>query len=394
MTYSALMQHVPCTLVTGFLGAGKTTLINQLLTTKPVDERWALLINEFGRIGIDGAFLNNRQNPHQNNQNNNQNNLDNNIAIREVSGGCICCTSQLPLQIALTRLLTEHRPQRLIIEPTGLAHPHELVRQLSAPHWQTALNMRAVITVLSGAQWQQEKYRHHEGFLAHIQAADVVVINRYAALSATCQQDLQHWITNLNPQASLIWALSDTATTDEAALLSDQLCIPLQLPSKMMRQQAKTSQTQARISLTPPAHIALKTPTTSHNDELITTNNELPYRYHDEQQGMLVAGWRLPPQWQFDEGTLQQWLLQLPHWQRIKGVVHTVDGWLQLNFTPDSLTTIHTNAQVDSRLEVILLTENVIHTQKNHDDNNKTHPQPLAINWEAYDNELMALIIK
>ena len=123
-----IFQNIPCTLVTGFLGAGKTTVINQLLATKPHDERWALLINEFGRIGIDGALLASSQ----------DNDLEQkNIAIREVSGGCICCTSQLPLQIAISRLLSEHHPQRLLIEPTGLAHPRELILQLSAPHWQT-----------------------------------------------------------------------------------------------------------------------------------------------------------------------------------------------------------------------------------------------------------------
>ena len=129
-----IFQNIPCTLVTGFLGAGKTTVINQLLATKPNDERWALLINEFGRIGIDGALLASSQ----------DNDLEQkNIAIREVSGGCICCTSQLPLQIAISRLLSDNHPRRLLIEPTGLAHPRELILQLSAPHWQTALDRKS-----------------------------------------------------------------------------------------------------------------------------------------------------------------------------------------------------------------------------------------------------------
>ena len=120
-----IFQNIPCTLVTGFLGAGKTTVINELLATKPSDERWALLINEFGHIGIDGSLLASSQ----------DNNFEQQkIAIREVSGGCICCTSQLPLQIAISRLLSEHNPQRLLIEPTGLAHPRELINQLGAPH--------------------------------------------------------------------------------------------------------------------------------------------------------------------------------------------------------------------------------------------------------------------
>ena len=197
-----IFQNIPCTLVTGFLGAGKTTLINHLLTTKPTEQRWALLINEFGRIGIDGTLLKGAdwwQTAQET------------IAVREVSGGCICCTSQLPLQIAISRLLSEHKPQRLLIEPTGLAHPRELVQQLSEPHWQTALQMQAVLTVLNAKQWQQAKYREHEGFAVHVQEADALIINRYDHLSANEIQTLQAWIATLNPHAIIIWAAHEPA---------------------------------------------------------------------------------------------------------------------------------------------------------------------------------------
>lgn len=378
MTSSAIIQNIPCTLVTGFLGAGKTTIINQLLATKPADVRWALLINEFGRIGIDGALLKGRQNDVE---------KPNTIAIREVNGGCICCTSQLPLQIALTRLLSEHRPQRLIIEPTGLAHPHELVKQLSAPHWQTSLSMQSVITVLSGFQWQQEKYRSHEGFQAHVQAADVVIINRYEQLDATCQQDLLTWIGTLNAQASIIWAAPNDASSE---LTVAQLSMQLNQPSASISKQRTTQSNQSRISLTLPNHLLTNVPNTG-NSAAVPMDDELPYRYHDEQQGMLLAGWRLPSHWMFAVNELQQWLLQLPNWQRIKGVVHTSDGWQQLNFTPDSLTITTTSAQIDSRIEVILLAD----TDNSHINSkvSKNERQPL-IDWDVYDHELMALLAK
>ena len=378
MTSSAIIQNIPCTLVTGFLGAGKTTVINQLLAIKPFDVRWALLINEFGRICIDAALLKGRGHGVEE---------QNTIAIREVSGGCICCTSQLPLQIALTRLLSEHRPQRLIIEPTGLAHPHELVKQLSAPHWQTSLSMQAVITVLSGLQWQQEKYRSHDGFQAHVQAADVVLINRYEQLGATCQQDLITWIGALNAQASIIWAASNDMPK---ALTVTQLSTQLSQPSASISKQRAIQSSQSRISLTLPNHLMTSVPSAS-NSAAGTMDDELPYRYHDEQQGMLLGGWRLPPHWVFTAEELQQWLLQLPNWQRIKGVVHTSDGWQQLNFTPDSLTITTTSAQVDSRIEVILLDD----ADSSHTNSivPKNERQPL-IDWDVYDHELMALLVK
>ncbi len=379
-----MIQNVPCTLVTGFLGAGKTTLINQLLSTKTIGARWALLINEFGRIGIDGALLTQDNSDQQD------------IAISEVSGGCICCTSQLPLQIALSRLLSEHRPQRLIIEPTGLAHPRELLRQLSEPHWQTALNMQAVIAVLSAVQWQNPKYRDHEGFQAHICAADVIVINRYKQLSATCQQEMQAWITELNPQAQLIWAqLPEASETALLKSITDKLTRQLNTSSQILSQQTG-SLSHSRIRLQPP--MQLLTPKTSAISTDIVQDETLPYRYHDSQQGifqqnMTVGGWRLPAEWVFDADALQQWLLALPEWQRIKGVVNTSDGWLQLNFTPDSLSTATTSAQVDSRLEIILLSKKGSDTSVEKTTNDKNQPQESQENRAIWDDELMALIL-
>ena len=396
---STIFQNIPCTLVTGFLGAGKTTVINQLLATKPTDERWALLINEFGRIGIDGALLASSQ----------DNTAEQgSIAIREVSGGCICCTSQLPLQIAISRLLSDHHPQRLLIEPTGLAHPRELIRQLSAPHWQTALKMQAVITVLSGVQWQQVKYRTHEGFQAHVRDADVLVVNRYDQLNAGEKQALIEWIATLNSQASIIWALSEPMTTDTteasdvglteayAAALNTQLSKPSQVISAQ-RKVAIARPQRSTVSLQPQIHsltIASSASTAiDESDTQISTDTDLPYRYHENQQDLTLAGWRLPASYMLNADDLQNWLLALPNWQRIKGVVHTSDGWLQINFTPDSLTTSTVETQPDSRLEIILQLKDTFDTAVETIDSQYPPKSSTAIDWEACDRELMAMVI-
>lgn len=398
--------------MTGFLGAGKTTVINQLLAIKHADERWALLINEFGRIGIDGALLASSQDGMAE---------QDKIAIREVSGGCICCTSQLPLQIAISRLLSEHHPQRLLIEPTGLAHPRELIMQLSAPHWQTALDMQAVITVLSGIQWQQDKYRHHDGFQAHVRDADVLVINRYAQLSDNEKQAMQQWIAKLNAQVKIIWAAFPQAAPDIANLshthLSEsnmlELNTQLTKPSHVISKQRTVNIAHAQKSIInlPSQSNALSTALSSNaftgrDNAQTDTDIELPYRYHEKQQDTLLAGWHLPAEYILKADDLQNWLLNLPNWQRIKGVIHTSDGWLQINFTPDSLTTSTVDAQVDSRLEVILQ----LHEDSDNDNNTALEASDrseekdktaflssiesrAAIDWDACDLELMAMVI-
>ncbi|KRU23257.1 cobalamin biosynthesis protein P47K [Psychrobacter piscatorii] len=394
-----IFQNIPCTLVTGFLGAGKTTVINQLLATKPNDERWALLINEFGRIGIDGALLASSQ----------DNDLEQqNIAMREVSGGCICCTSQLPLQIAISRLLNDHHPRRLLIEPTGLAHPRELILQLSAPHWQTALQMNAVITVLSGEQWQQIKYRDHEGFQAHVRDADVLIVNRYDQLSSSEKHTLIEWIATLNSHAKIIWAVSEltTETTDASntPLTKEYIAglnYQLDKPSHIIANQRKVSIAHLHkpmIGLQSQAHSLATVPSSSSStDETeaqASANSDLPYRYHEEQQDFQLAGWRLPAHYILNADDLQNWLLALPNWQRIKGVVHTSDGWLQINFNPGSLSTKTIDPHTDSRLEIILQLGNAVDTAtEKTETEHDAKASAASINWEDCDRELMAMVI-
>ena len=78
-------KRIPTNIITGFLGVGKTTTILQLLKDKPEGEKWAVLVNEFGEIGIDGAILS-----------------DQGALIKEVPGGCMCCTAGVPMSVGIT----------------------------------------------------------------------------------------------------------------------------------------------------------------------------------------------------------------------------------------------------------------------------------------------------
>lgn len=330
------IHQIPTTLVTGFLGAGKTTLINALISHKS-HQRWALLLNEFGKIGIDGALV-----------------TDDDIAIKEVNGGCICCTGQLPLQVALVRLINEHHPDRLIIEPTGLAHPDELLDQLSEPHWQTTLTLNAVICVLSVPQWQQEKYRTHDGYIAHVRHADIVAINRHDTLTDHERQTLRAWIKSINEHAVII---------DEAPLNQKIAGILLTTPHNAQK-------TTWRICLT-----ASNSMITQATDKAVKESNDLPYRYHERRAAHQVGGWRLPSTWQFDSYHLQKWLLSRPNYLRIKGVVHTLEGWLLINITPESINIADTTAKDYSKIELIF-------EEKHAKDDDC---------WQVWDRELMDL---
>jgi G3E family GTPase len=106
---------VPTLLVAGYLGVGKTTLIAGWLARRPTGQRWAVLVNEFGAIGIDRALL------------------GGGAEVFEVAGGCACCASAVAFRTTLVRLLRRGPWDRLLIETSGLGHPAKLVDRMREP---------------------------------------------------------------------------------------------------------------------------------------------------------------------------------------------------------------------------------------------------------------------
>lgn len=161
-----MIENVPTNIITGFLGVGKTTAIQYLLGTKPEGERWAVLVNEFGEVGIDGSLIAGSDAE------------ENGVFIREVPGGCMCCTAGLPMQMALTMLLAKAKPDRLLIEPSGLGHPEEVLAVLSGDNYKGVLDLRATITLVDARKISDERYTGNETFNQQLAIADMIVANK------------------------------------------------------------------------------------------------------------------------------------------------------------------------------------------------------------------------
>lgn len=154
-------EPVATNIITGWLGVGKTSLISQLLKHKPENERWAVLINEFGEVGIDGGLIDGQSSQ--------------GIYVKEIPGGCMCCTAGLSMQIALNRLLQQIKPHRLIIEPTGLGHPIEVLATLQAPHYRHLIDVKATFTLLDARCLLAKNWQPHATFMQQIAVADYIV---------------------------------------------------------------------------------------------------------------------------------------------------------------------------------------------------------------------------
>lgn len=181
-------QKIPTTVVTGFLGAGKTTLIRHMLENAQ-GKRIALIINEFGDLGVDGDILQGCGDETCREED-----------IVELSNGCICCTVAEDFIPTLTALLErEDKPDHIVIETSGLALPQPLVRAFGWPEISTQVTVDGVVTVVDGkavsmgqfahspaavdAQRQQDEMLDHETPLSElfddqIACADMIVVNK------------------------------------------------------------------------------------------------------------------------------------------------------------------------------------------------------------------------
>lgn len=155
------LRKVPCTIVTGFLGAGKTTLIRHLLAN-PEGRRLAVIVNEFGDIGMDAEILRGCGDA-----------SCDEADIVELANGCICCTVADDFVPTLDRLLArEPRPDHILIETSGLALPKPLVQAFNWPAIKGRVTVDGVIAVVDGAALAEGRVAHDEAALAAQRAAD------------------------------------------------------------------------------------------------------------------------------------------------------------------------------------------------------------------------------
>ena len=184
---SEQLANIPTNLIMGFLGVGKTTAIIDLLKQKPTNQKWAVLVNEFGTIGIDGVIFETAG-----------------ITVKEIPGGCLCCAVGLPFQVGVNQLLKQVRPDRLLIEPSGLGHPTKVVDMLTRGYFKDVLDLRASICLLDPEKLKHTRYTNHESFVDQIALSDVLVANKTDLADKAAIQLFQRWAERSTPQKTVV----------------------------------------------------------------------------------------------------------------------------------------------------------------------------------------------
>ena len=182
----------------GFLGAGKTTLIKKLIAEVFAGQKIVLIENEFGEIGIDGGFL-----------------KDAGINITEMNSGCICCSLVGDFGKALKKVAEEYHPDRIIIEPSGVGKLSDVRQAVENASADAGLEINALVTVADAAKIKMYMKNFGEFYNNQIEHAGAVILSRTQKLSEEKQLQAAELIREKNPKAVVITTPWDELTGDQ-----------------------------------------------------------------------------------------------------------------------------------------------------------------------------------
>lgn len=327
-THPAPIEQVPTNIITGFLGVGKTTAILHLLRHKPVGERWAILVNEFGEVGIDGALITGQHSEEQG------------VFIREVPGGCMCCAAGLPMQIALNMLIARSRPDRLLIEPTGLGHPEEVIQSLQSEQYRSLIQLQTVLTLVDARQLGDSRYTDNATFNQQLRVADLVVAHKADLYEADELTQLSAYLK------------SDKVSQDAPIIAVAQGELDPQYLLRASRHQSVDAREKKPLTGDNPRPAPVAQSLLPLSVALLPPEGFL--RFSQRGDGFYSLGWIFKADFRFDRIKLQSLFVGLGV-TRLKAVLQLDNGWMGFNLVDGILSETALDHALDNRVELISL---------------------------------------
>jgi G3E family GTPase len=288
------MKKTVVNLFTGFLGVGKTTALRHLIAHQPADEKWALIVNEFGEIGIDGAVLSGGD-----------------VPVAEIAGGCLCCVAGPQMTATVANLLRRAKPDRLLIEASGLAHAAGVIDEFRQEPLCEALEIGAVLTLVDPRQFIDPTYMRQPLYRDQVTLADVLVANKVDLADIPTMEAFRRQTEALFPPKALVVEVRDGEL--DPAWLKLAACAQ-----------------QARYR---------------------------PRLQREAASGWQSQGWTFDAQTAFDGTKLTDFFDQItqkvPGLVRAKGIFRVLDDWVWLNWVEGQWGATQVAWRRDNRFELI-----------------------------------------
>ena len=299
----------------GFLGAGKTTLIRKLISEGYKNEKLVLIENEFGEIAVDGGFL-----------------KDAGVQITEMNSGCICCTLVGDFTEALKKVMSEYKPDRILIEPSGVGKLSDVAKAVAGVE---GAEIGAKVTVVDAGKCRMYIRNFGEFFNDQVQHADVIVLSRTDTASDGKVVTASAMLSQLNPNATVI-------TTPWSELSGEQIV-------QVMERIDSLSSTMQEMEHFHEHH--------HHHEHGEHCGCGHDHEHHADE---VFTSWGVETPKKFTEAELRDILAELEDANRFgtilraKGFVDAADGeWIYFDYVPGEVDIRRGGAAVTGRLCVI-----------------------------------------
>ena len=204
-------------IISGFLGAGKTTLISKLLKEALKGEQVVLIENEFGEIGIDGGFL-----------------KDSGVEIREMNSGCICCSLVGDFGASLKEVISKYHPDRILIEPSGVGKLSDVIKAVQGVEEETGLVLNSYTTVVDAKKCKMYMRNFGEFFNNQVEYAGAIIMSRTDIVDEAKAQAAMELLREINPKAAIITTPIEKL---EGAKILEVMEHPVSLEQEMMEEE-------------------------------------------------------------------------------------------------------------------------------------------------------------
>jgi G3E family GTPase len=180
-------MRVKVDIISGFLGAGKTTLIKKLILEEYTNEKVVVIENEFGKVNIDGEVLKNSG-----------------IIVQEITAGCICCSHEGDLIESIEEVVEKFNPDRIIVEPTGVARLSEVLASCRDSKYSELIEVNCVITVVDVKRFRLSVSYSKEFIDNQIKATKSILFSKTTGVKDEAVQEVIDYIRKINPHANIV----------------------------------------------------------------------------------------------------------------------------------------------------------------------------------------------